>query len=65
MENSSENELLLSALLQDHSEAREDSSTIVRITGWSATGERIAKIRVTVTSLDTKPGYTATGHDVH
>ena len=56
--------LLLFALSQAYGQSSEESSTVVRIAGWTATGERIEKIWVVVSSRDGKEKYTGSGRDV-
>jgi hypothetical protein len=56
--------LLLFALSQAYGQSSEESSTVVRIAGWTTTGERIGKIWVVVSSRDGKEKYTGSGRDV-
>jgi hypothetical protein len=56
--------LLLLALSQAYGQSSEESSTVVRVAGWTTTGERIKKIWVVVSSRDGKEKYTANGRDV-
>jgi hypothetical protein len=56
--------LLLFALSQAYGQSSEESSTMVRIAGWTTTGERIEKIWVVVSSRDGKEKYTGSGRDV-
>jgi hypothetical protein len=56
--------LLLFALSQAYGQSSEKSSTVVRIAGWTTTGERIEKIWVVVSSRDGKEKYTGSGRDV-
>jgi hypothetical protein len=56
--------LLLLALSQAYGQSSEASATVVRIAGWTTTGERIERIWVVVSSQDGKEKHTANGRDV-
>ena len=56
--------LLLLALSQAYGQSSEESSTVLRVAGWTTTGERIDKIWVVVSSRDGKEKYTANGQEV-
>jgi hypothetical protein len=56
--------LLVLALSQAYSQAVMESSTVVRVAGWTRTGERIGRIWVVASSRDGKRRYTANGRDV-
>ena len=56
--------LLLFAFSQAYGQSSEASSTVVRIAGWTTTGERIEKIWVVMSSLDGREKYTGSGRDV-
>ena len=56
--------LLLFALSRAYGQSTEAYSTVVRIAGWTTTGERIEKIWVVVSSRDGKEKYTGSGRDV-
>lgn len=56
--------LLLLAFSQAYGQSIEAYSTVVRIAGWTTTGERIKTIWVVVSSRDGKQKYTGDGRDV-
>jgi hypothetical protein len=56
--------LLLLALSQGYGQSSEASSTVVRIAGWTTTGERIERIWVVVSSEDGKEKYRGNGREV-
>jgi hypothetical protein len=56
--------LLLLALSQAYGQSSEASSTVVRIAGWTTTGERIERIWVVVSSEDGKEKYGGNGREV-
>jgi len=56
--------LLLLALCQAYGQSSEASATLVRIAGWTTTGERIENIWVVVFSRDGKEKFTGSGRDV-
>lgn len=56
--------LLLFALSHAFGQSSEAYSTVVRIAGWTTTGERLEKIWVVLSSRDGKEEYTGNGRDV-
>jgi hypothetical protein len=56
--------LLLFVLAQAYGQSSETNSTVVRIAGWTTTGERLEKIWVVVSSRDGREKYTGNGRDV-
>jgi len=56
--------LLLFALSQAYGQPSEAFPTAVRIAGWTATGERVEKIFVVLSSQDGREKYTGSGRDV-
>lgn len=56
--------LLLFTLSRAYGQSSEAHSTVVRIAGWTTSGERIEKIWVVVSSRDGKEKYTGNGRDV-
>jgi VCBS repeat-containing protein len=56
--------LLLFVLSQAYGQSNDPHATVVRIAGWTTTGERIGKIWVVVSSLDGREKYVGNGHDV-
>lgn len=56
--------LLLLALSHAYGQSNEESSTVVRVAGWTTTGDRIEKIWVVVSSRDGKENYKGDGRDV-
>jgi len=56
--------LLLLVLCQAYGQSNEALSTVIRVAGWTTTGERIEKIWVVVSSRDGKEKYKGNGRDV-
>jgi hypothetical protein len=56
--------LMFFVLSQAYGQSIQESSTVVRIAGWTTRGERIEKIWVVVSARDGKEKYTGSGRDV-
>jgi hypothetical protein len=56
--------LLLLGVSSVYGQPTEQPSAVVRVSGWTATGDRIERIWVVVSSRDGREKYTANGRDV-
>src|SRR5690349_13031701 len=56
--------LLLLAFAQANGQSSQAPSTLVRINGWTTTGERIERIWVVLSSRDGQGKYSANGRDI-
>jgi hypothetical protein len=55
---------LIFLLSEAHGQVGDAPATVVHVTGWTTTGERLEKIWVGISSFDGREKYTGTGRDV-